>query len=70
MKCCPVGDCGRKFENDETMLEHVRRRHPVHYDSIRSSLTKSVIEAEHAQQQELNKLPKLQKIMSREKKNL
>ena len=68
MKTCPVHACGRKFENDETMLEHVKRRHPNDYEFIRTDLTKSVIEAEHARQQELNKLPKLQKIMSREKK--
>jgi hypothetical protein len=64
MRSCLVPGCGRKFENDETMLEHVRRRHPEHYDIVKTKLNKSVIDAEHNQQQEMAKLPKLAKIMA------
>lgn len=27
---CPIETCGRMFENELTMIEHVKRRHPQH----------------------------------------
>lgn len=49
MKPCPIQECGRKFDNDETMLEHVKRRHSSQYDQIKQQLTDKVIESEHLQ---------------------
>ena len=44
MKSCIADGCGRKFENEQTMLEHARRRHPEQYEAIKMKLSKTLIQ--------------------------
>lgn len=56
---CPHTECGRKFEEEGPMIEHVRRRHPEYMDKLESLLSKTIMSADKRKEEEIAKLPRL-----------
>lgn len=56
---CPNEECGRKFDEEGPMIEHVRRRHPECMDKLENVLSKTIMFADRKKEEEIAKLPRL-----------
>lgn len=51
--------CGRKFEDEGTFIEHVRRRHPGLLENLNNMLSKTVLQNDKKKEEDISKLPRL-----------
>jgi hypothetical protein len=65
MNWCPLKECGRKFVNENNLIDHINRRHKtvgINIDQIRSDNISKLIESNGNLSVDLRSLPKMKKI--------
>ena len=65
MYWCPLKECGRKFVNENALVDHIKRRHKaidINVDKIKSDNIRNLIESNGSLSVDFKSLPKMKKL--------